>query len=126
MFVAISGVLTFGIGTAHSETCDASIIMCVSVFVLTKVLLYLYYLERLYLVSYLKNPVNTGEPVFLNRLRCLPYMIGGAIFALGVPCAILLGLSKDWALIYMSSDPAMTHAVGCKRTTNIERFLCAI
>lgn len=30
-FIVINGVLTFGVGTHMSQTCDASVVLCVSV-----------------------------------------------------------------------------------------------
>ena len=113
VFVVINGMLTFGVGTTMSHTCDASVVMCVTIFVLTKVLLYLYYLERLWLVQYAKTSSNTGEPHILARFRCYPWLAGIAIFVFGVPCAILLGFSKDFDLIYRSGDVSMIEAVGC-------------
>lgn len=57
-------------------------------FVLSKVLLYLYYLERLYIFSWAQQKDNTGiKPSFLGRLRCLPWLCGIIIFVFGVPCA---------------------------------------
>lgn len=116
LFIIINGVLTFGIGTHLSETCDASVVVCVSVvsvpfvilclsipsfvvqqlnvinvcpqFVLSKVLLYLYYLERLYIFSYARRDGNAGtSPSFLARFKCTPWVGGAFIFVFGVPCA---------------------------------------
>ena len=71
-----------------SETCDASVVVCVSVFVVAKVLLYLFYLERLYLLSWAKNPDHAGQPpTFMARFRVLPWVFGIGIFVFGVPCA---------------------------------------
>jgi hypothetical protein len=82
-------------------------------FVLAKVLLYLYYLERLWLLTWARNPANEGQgnPPFMARFKCIPWLVGMGIFVFGVPCAILLGFSKDFTLIYHVDDAIS--AIGC-------------
>ena len=80
-------------------------------FVLAKVLLYLYYLERLFLLNWAKFSAHSEMPPFKARFRSLPWLLGMGIFAFGVPCAILLGFSKDFQLISQETDPS--EAVGC-------------
>jgi len=110
LFIVINGVLTFGVGTNMSATCDASVVVCVSVFVLSKVTQYLYYLERLFLTTWAKNPSNVTLPPFMARFKAYPWLGGIFIFVFGVPCAILLGFSRDFQLLYSNGNP---EAIGC-------------
>jgi hypothetical protein len=80
--------------------------------VLSKVVLYLYYLERLFLTSWAKDPSNTAIPPFLARFRCRPWLFVIGIFVFGVPCAILLGFSRGFQLIFHNNAQG-PEAVGC-------------
>lgn len=51
---------------------------------------------------------KTDSPRWLSRFSNKKWMLGAVIFVVGVPCAILLGFSRQFGLIFRDRE-----AVGC-------------